>query len=138
VAYPHLADNPVPKLVKLLAALDALALDTGSAHFEPSNLEIVNIDIGNQATNVIPEKAKAAFNIRFNDHWNGKTLENKIRETLDAAQVPYQLDITVGGESFYTAPGAFSDMIEAAIEKATGKKPELSTSGGTSDARYIK
>lgn len=138
VAYPHLADNPVPKLVKLLGALDALVLDTGSDHFEPSNLEIVNIDIGNQATNVIPEKAKAAFNIRFNDHWNGQTLEHKIRETLDAANIPYQLDIVVGGESFYTAPGAFSAMIESAIEKATGKKPELSTSGGTSDARYIK
>lgn len=138
VAYPHLADNPVPKLVKLLGALDALVLDNGSDHFEPSNLEIVNIDIGNTATNVIPEKAKAAFNIRFNDHWSGQTLEKQIRETLDAAQIPYQLDITVGGESFYTPPGAFSDMIEAAIEKATGKKPELSTSGGTSDARYIK
>lgn len=138
VAYPHLADNPVPKLVKLLGALDALVLDAGSDHFEPSNLEIVNIDIGNQATNVIPEKAKAAFNIRFNDHWNGQTLEKKIRETLDTAGITYKLDITVGGESFYTAPGAFSAMIESAIEKATGKKPELSTSGGTSDARYIK
>lgn len=138
VAYPHLADNPVPKLVKLLSALDDLELDTGSAHFQPSNLEIVNIDIGNQATNVIPAKAKASFNIRFNDHWNGETLAAKIRATLDAVNLPYDLDIRVGGESFYTAPGTYSDMIVAAIEKATGQKPELSTSGGTSDARYIK
>lgn len=138
VAYPHLADNPVPKLVKLLSALDDLGLDSGSDHFQPSNLEIVNIDIGNAATNVIPEKAKAVFNIRFNDHWSGQTLETKIRDTLDAAQLPYQLEVRVGGESFYTAPGAHSDMIVAAIEKATGQRPELSTSGGTSDARYIK
>jgi succinyl-diaminopimelate desuccinylase len=138
VAYPHLADNPVPKLVRLLAALDDLVLDTGSAHFQPSNLEIVTVDVGNPATNVIPAQARAAFNIRFNDHWSGKTLEQKIRSTLDAVNLPYQLDVQVGGESFYTAPGVYSDMIAAAIEKATGQKPELSTSGGTSDARYIK
>lgn len=138
VAYPHLADNPVPKLIKLLSVLDALVLDTGSDHFQPSNLEIVNIDIGNSATNVIPAKAKASFNIRFNDHWSGETLAAKIRETLDNIKLPYDLDIRVGGESFYTAPGAYSDMIVTAIEKATGQKPELSTSGGTSDARYIK
>jgi len=138
VAYPHLADNPVPKLVKLLSALDALVPDNGSDHFQPSNLEIVTVDVGNPATNVIPARAKAAFNIRFNDHWNGDTLEAKIRETLDRAKLPYQLDVQVGGESFYTAPGVYSDMIAAAIEKTTGQKPELSTSGGTSDARYIK
>jgi len=138
VAYPHLADNPVPKLVKLLSALDALVLDTGSDHFQPSNLEIVNIDIGNPATNVIPAHAKASFNIRFNDHWRGETLEQKIRATLDATGFSYQLEARTGGESFYTPPGPYSDMIVAAIEKATGQRPELSTSGGTSDARYIK
>jgi succinyl-diaminopimelate desuccinylase len=138
VAYPHLADNPVPKLVKLLAALDALVLDAGSNHFDPSNLEVVNIDIGNKAENVIPEKARATFNIRFNDHWSGATLEQKLRATLDAANTPYDLKIRVGGESFYTAPGDHSTMLVQAIEKATGHKPELSTSGGTSDARYIK
>lgn len=138
VAYPHLADNPIPKLVRLLGALDALALDSGNEHFQPSNLEVVNIDIGNKAENVIPARARATFNIRFNSLWSGKTLENKIRETLDAAGIPYHLDIRVGGESFYTAPGTHSDLIVETIRKHTGRTPELSTSGGTSDARYIK
>lgn len=138
VAYPHLADNPVPKLVTLLSALDGLTLDEGNAHFQPSNLEIVNIDIGNSATNVIPARAKAVFNIRFNDQWDGKKLEEKIRATLDAAAIAYHLRVTVGGESFYTTPGADSDIIVDSIRKHTGRTPELSTSGGTSDARYIK
>ena len=138
VAYPHLADNPVPKLVRLLAALDALTLDEGSAHFQPSNLEVVNIDIGNTAENVIPARARATFNIRFNDQWSGETLETKIRETLDAAKTPYDLKTRTGGESFYTAPGPHSDLIVEMIKKHTGRTPELSTSGGTSDARYIK
>lgn len=138
VAYPHLADNPIPKLVRLLGALDALVLDSGNEHFQPSNLEVVNIDIGNKAENVIPARARATFNIRFNSLWSGKTLESKIRETLDAAGIPYHLDIRVGGESFYTAPGTHSDLIVETIRKHTGRTPELSTSGGTSDARYIK
>jgi succinyl-diaminopimelate desuccinylase len=138
VAYPHLADNPVPKLVKLLAALDALTLDDGNEHFQPSNLEIVNIDIGNTAENVIPARARATFNIRFNDHWSGQTLETKIRETLDSTGVAYDLRTRTGGESFYTPPGAHSDLIVETIKKHTGRTPELSTSGGTSDARYIK
>lgn len=138
VAYPHLADNPIPRLIRLLAALDALVLDAGNAHFQPSNLEIVNIDVGNSAHNVIPARAKATFNVRFNDQWSGETLTRKIRETLDLAQIPYQLDIRVGGESFYTPPGAHSKLIVDTIEKHTGLTPELSTSGGTSDARYIK
>jgi len=138
VAYPHLADNPIPKLVRLLGALDALALDSGNEHFQPSNLEVVNIDIGNKAENVIPARARATFNIRFNSLWSGKTLESKIRETLDAVGIPYHLDIRVGGESFYTAPGPHSDLIVETIRKHTGRTPELSTSGGTSDARYIK
>jgi succinyl-diaminopimelate desuccinylase len=138
VAYPHLADNPIPKLVRLLAALDALKLDEGSAHFQPSNLEVVNIDIGNTATNVIPARARATFNIRFNDQWSGKTLEAKIRATLDSAQTRYDLKTRTGGESFYTPPGTHSDLIVETIKKHTGRTPELSTSGGTSDARYIK
>jgi len=138
VAYPHLADNPIPKLVGLLAALDALKLDDGNEHFQPSNLEVVNIDIGNTAENVIPARARAVFNIRFNDQWSGKTLEAKIRAALDGAKTPYDLKTRTGGESFYTAPGAHSDLIVETIKKHTGRKPELSTSGGTSDARYIK
>lgn len=138
VAYPHLADNPIPKLLTLLLALDGLVLDAGTAHFDPSNLEIVNIDVGNTATNVIPEKASAAFNVRFNDSYTGRTLSEKLRATLDATGIAYDITFRIGGESFYTAPGAYSDMVSASIERVTGKKPELSTSGGTSDARFIR
>ncbi len=138
VAYPHLADNPITKLTRLLSALDALVLDNGNEHFQPSNLEVVNIDVGNTAENIIPARARATFNIRFNDQWSGATLERKIRDALDAVQTPYKLDIRVGGESFYTAPGPHSDLIVETIRKHTGRTPELSTSGGTSDARYIK
>ncbi|MBI1216076.1 MAG: succinyl-diaminopimelate desuccinylase [Alphaproteobacteria bacterium] len=138
VAYPHLADNPVPKLVKLLSVLDGLELDKGTTHFQPSNLEIVNIDVGNKATNVIPAQAKAAFNVRFNDSHTGKALEKRLRDALDAAKLDYKLDVTVGGECFYTAPGEFSDMVVKAIKNVTGRDAELSTSGGTSDARFIR
>lgn len=138
VAYPHLADNPVPKLVRLLQALDALELDRGTAHFEPSNLEIVNIDAGNAAENVIPAEARAVFNVRFNDTYTGESLEKRLREALDAAEIPYALRVRVSGESFYTPPGPHSGMIAGAIRKVTGKEAELSTSGGTSDARFIR
>jgi len=138
VAYPHLADNPVPKLLKLLTALDSLVLDHGTAHFDPSNLEIVNIDIGNSATNVIPAEARAVFNVRFNDTYTGAALEQKIRATLDSCASPYALSIRVGGESFYTSPGKWSDLVSKSVEKATGKTPEASTTGGTSDARFIR
>ncbi len=138
VAYPHLADNPVPKLLKLLTALDALELDQGSAHFQPSNLEIVNIDIGNAVDNLIPAAARATFNVRFNDSFTGASLERKLRATLDACAVPYSLDIRVGGESFYTPPGAYSAIVQEAITRRTGLTPELSTTGGTSDARFIR
>lgn len=138
VAYPHLANNPVPKLVKLLAALDDLELDKGTAHFQPSNLEIVNIDIGNKADNVIPAEARAMFNVRFNDSFTGASLEKKLRETLDGLKIPYQLAIRVSGESFYTPPGACSDIVAKAIKKVTGREAELSTTGGTSDARFIR
>ena len=138
VAYPHLADNPVPKLLALLKAIDDLELDKGTAHFQPSNLEIVNIDIGNAAENVIPAAARATFNVRFNDQYSGATLEKKLRDVLDAQKIPYQMTVRVGGESFYTPPGRFSDMVLRAVKKVTGLTPELSTSGGTSDARFIK
>jgi succinyl-diaminopimelate desuccinylase len=138
VAYPHLADNPVPKLLALLTSIDALVLDTGTAHFQPSNLEIVNIDINNKASNVIPEKARATFNVRFNDTYTGDTLDEKLRQVLDACNIPYHIDSRIGGESFYTTPGVQSDLLVNAIRKVTGHEPVLSTSGGTSDARYIK
>ena len=138
VAYPHLADNPVPKLLSLLKTIDDLELDKGTAHFQPSNLEIVNIDIGNKAENVIPAAARAIFNVRFNDQYTGATLEKKLRETMSALKIPYHMDVRVGGESFYTPPGKHSDLLLNAIKKVTGKDAEISTSGGTSDARFIK
>jgi len=138
VAYPHLAQNPIPGLMTLLQALDGLVLDTGTAHFDPSNLEIVNIDVGNTAENVIPARASATFNVRFNDSYTGRSLEDRLRATLDAQNIPYDLHIRIGGESFYTPPGKYSDMATAAIAEVTGRTPVLSTTGGTSDARFIK
>ncbi len=138
VAYPHLADNPVPKLLKLLNALNGLELDKATAHFQPSNLEIVNIDVGNTADNVIPASARATFNVRFNDQYTGASLEKKLRAALDACQIPYQIAARIGGESFYTQPGEYSALLQKAIHKITGQTAELSTTGGTSDARFIK
>jgi succinyl-diaminopimelate desuccinylase len=138
VAYPHLADNPIPKLLTLLKALDGLELDKGTAHFQPSNLEIVNIDIGNAADNVIPAAARATFNVRFNDSYSSASLEEKLRAALNLCGLPYQMTVRVGGESFYTPPGKHSEMLREAIKKVTGQTPELSTTGGTSDARFIR
>jgi succinyl-diaminopimelate desuccinylase len=143
VAYPYLADNPIPKLLTLLKALDDLDLDQGTddfktAHFQPSNLEIVNIDIGNTADNIIPETARATFNVRFNDQHTGVRLEKKLRDTLDACHIPHQMCARIGGESFYTPPGKYSEILQKAIRNVTGRIAELSTTGGTSDARFIK
>jgi succinyl-diaminopimelate desuccinylase len=137
VAYPQLADNPLPRLVRLLAALDALTLDSGTAHFDPSNLEIVSIDVGNPAANVIPAKGEAAFNIRFNDSYDGAALEALLRSTLDRAGGGYELALELTGESFLSPPGPFTDLVIDAVEAATGVRPEPSTTGGTSDARFI-
>ncbi|MGF1605524.1 MAG: succinyl-diaminopimelate desuccinylase [Rhodothalassiaceae bacterium] len=138
VAYPHLADNPIPKLLRLLAALDALVLDEGTAHFQPSTLAITSVDVGNGATNVIPGVASARFNIRFNDLHSGGSLEPLLRQSLDAVGVEYELDTLVTGEAFLTPRGPLVDALVAAIEQHTGRTPTLSTSGGTSDARFIK
>jgi succinyl-diaminopimelate desuccinylase len=137
VAYPQLADNPLPRLVRLLTALDELTLDNGTAHFDPSNLEIVTIDVGNVATNVIPAKAEAVFNIRFNDTYDSVALEALIRGALDAAGGGYTLDFEVTGESFLTPPGPLARIVKDAVEAATGLRPGYSTTGGTSDARFI-
>jgi len=138
VAYPQRADNPVPKLVRLLAALDNLELDKGTAHFQPSNLEITTIDVNNRAENVIPAEAQARFNVRFNDSFTGVKLEKLLRDTLDAQKIPYEIRFRLSGESFYTPPGAHSDMLLKAIKTVTGRDAELSTTGGTSDARFIR
>ena len=137
VAYPHLADNPLPRLIRLLAALDALELDRGTPHFDASNLEIVSIDVGNAATNVIPAKGEAVFNIRFNDLHSSRSLEDLIRRTLDAAGGGYELAFEITGESFLCPPGRLSDIVMDAAEAVTGIRPQASTTGGTSDARFI-
>jgi succinyl-diaminopimelate desuccinylase len=136
VAYPHLADNPAPKLVALLAELDALVLDEGTDWFQASNLEITEIAIGNPAHNVIPAKASARISIRFNDLHTGGELGQRVIEI--AHRHGGTARPVISGEAFLTQPGAFSDIVSAAIEAETGIAPELSTSGGTSDARFLK
>jgi succinyl-diaminopimelate desuccinylase len=136
-AYPHLADNPVHRLIDMLHAVTAAPLDGGTAHFQPSTLQVSTIDVGNPAANVIPAEARAVFNIRFNDGWTGDRLEAWLREKLDGVGGRYDLAIRVSGESFLTPPGAVSDILSTAIERTLGRKPELSTTGGTSDARFI-
>lgn len=141
VAYPHLADNAAHLLVRMMHALTHEPLDAGNAHFQPSSLQITSIDIGNATENVIPGSAEARFNIRFNDMHSSDSLGRWIRKTLDeAAGEPgrYDLKIRVSGESFIFPPGELSALLSAGIEQVTGRKPELSTTGGTSDARFIK
>ncbi|WP_299810292.1 succinyl-diaminopimelate desuccinylase [uncultured Roseibium sp.] len=142
VAYPHLADNPIPGLVRLIAALDALELDQGNERFQPSNLEVVNIEVGNPAFNVIPARAEARFNIRSNDAWTLDKLKAKISETLQAVDLgSLQLEIAFrrdASESFLTKDETLIAALGKAVEAETGRVPELSTGGGTSDARFIK
>lgn len=139
-AYPHLADNPAHHMVRLLGALTATPLDQGTEHFQPSTLQISTIDIANPATNVIPGEARASFNIRYCDLHDSESLTAWLRETLDAAAdgADFSLDVRVTGEAFLTPPGALSDAISGAVASVTGRTPELSTTGGTSDARFIK
>jgi succinyl-diaminopimelate desuccinylase len=137
-AYPHLADNAAHRLVAMLHALIAAEFDRGSEHFQPSTLQISTIDIGNPASNVIPAAARAVFNIRFNDCWTSEKLGRWLRQRLDEAGGRYTLDISVGGEAFVVAPGMLSDCLAEAIRRVTGRTPELSTTGGTSDARFIR
>ena len=137
VGYPHLADNPIHTLIRMLAALTAAPIDSGNDAFQASSLQLTTIDVGNVATNIIPARAKARFNIRFNDMHSSATLEAWIRKTLDAVGGRYALAIEVSGESFLTPEGELSAIVTAAIEEVTGRKPALSTTGGTSDARFI-
>lgn len=142
VAYPHLARNPVPDLVRLLAALDALVLDTGTERFEPSNLEITSVDVGNRATNVVPRQAVARFNVRFNDAWTLDGLKARLRACLDeAGPLACAFDLVFlddASESFLTHDAGLIETLSAAVEAETGRRPDLSTGGGTSDARFIK
>jgi len=141
-AYQHLADNPLPVMIEMLSAINGEPLDQGSDHFPPSNLEITTVDVGNTATNVIPAKVEASFNIRFNDLHSGAGLEQRLHaliETIAAkSETRYGLEFTISGESFLTPPGDLSLILQQAAQQVTGRVPELSTSGGTSDARFIK
>lgn len=141
VAYPHLADNPVPKLLRALSALIAEPLDKGTENFDPSNLEITALETGNRAFNVIPAEARAQFNIRFNDlHTADNLRELVLKRVMDAAgdDAHFQIDWEPSSDCFLTQRGAFTDLVADAIKETTGVAPELSTSGGTSDARFIK
>lgn len=136
VAYPHLADNPLPKLVAILAELDALVLDEGTDWFQPSNLEITDLEVGNPAHNVIPAKATARLSIRFNDTHSGTSLSDMvaaIAEKHGGVAKPI-----ISGEPFLTPPGEFSQIIADAVKAETGIDPEPSTTGGTSDARFLR
>jgi succinyl-diaminopimelate desuccinylase len=138
-AYPGRADNPIPKLLRLLDALIAAPLDKGTAHFEPSNLEIVSVDVGNPAFNVIPAQACACVNIRFNDLWTPETLAAELRRRLDSGGMQFTLTLEpCNAPSFLTTPDAFTKLVADAVERKTGRRPTLSTSGGTSDARFIR
>ncbi len=137
VAYPQRADNPIHRLMQALTALIAAPLDAGTDWFEPSTLQITSIDVGNAATNVIPESARAALNIRFNDRHSGASLIAWVRATLARYADRFELDASISGESFVTKPGPLVDILRNAILGATGVEPKLDTGGGTSDARFI-
>jgi succinyl-diaminopimelate desuccinylase len=141
-AYPHLADNPIPGLTRLMAALDALVLDGGNDRFQPSNLELVSVDTGNPAFNVIPARCEARFNIRYNDEWTLESLKAKITDVLRGVDLGnLQLDIEFrrdASESFLTRDEVLIEALSRAVAAETGRTPELSTGGGTSDARFIK
>ncbi|WP_407150005.1 succinyl-diaminopimelate desuccinylase [Bradyrhizobium sp. ORS 86] len=141
VAYPHRASNPVPDISRLIVALSDEPLDHGSAQFQASNLEFTSVDVGNSATNVIPGQARARFNIRYNDNHTQESLRRLVDERLAKAcgnRIRAHIEWLPSNSSvFVTKPGPFTDLAVAAIEEVTGRRPELSTSGGTSDARFI-
>ncbi len=137
VAYPHMADNPIPKLVRILSRIEGIALDEGTDWFQASNIEITDIEVGNPATNVIPKAAKARLSIRFNDLHSGEALVAMISAIVHAEAADGEVVARISGEAFLTPPGSFSSLISDAITAATGIKPELSTTGGTSDARFL-
>lgn len=141
-AYPHRANNPLPAIARLMDRLSSHELDQGTDHFDASTLAVVTIDTGNPATNVIPANCRATVNIRFNDLHSGasltKWLEEEAKKVADDFGVAITMDVKTSGESFLTPPGALSDLIAKSVEAETGRTPELSTSGGTSDARFVK
>ena len=141
VAYPETAQNPVRALPLILASLFEPKLDQGTADFQPSNLEVVSVDVGNPAANVIPGEVRLAFNVRYNDLWTPESLAaeitKRIAEAVPGARTTLTFEPT-NAVAFLTRPGPFTDLVSAAVENVTGRRPELSTGGGTSDARFIK
>jgi succinyl-diaminopimelate desuccinylase len=139
-AYPEKSVNPIPVLMKILGRLSEMPLDEGSPGFQPSRLVITTIDVGNPAHNVIPATARAKFNIRFNPNHSGAELAARIRSLVEGVHdgVTIEADLSVSGEAFYTEPGSLTDLMQQAIRDETGRSSILSTSGGTSDARFIK
>ncbi|WP_209835426.1 succinyl-diaminopimelate desuccinylase [Ruegeria sp. HKCCE3926] len=141
-AYPHRAKNPLPAMARLMDRLAGHELDQGTDHFDASTLAVVTIDAGNAATNVIPAQCKGTVNIRFNDLHSGASLSDWLKSEADqvAARFGVEIDVAIkiSGESFLTPPGPLSDLVAKAVEAETGATPELSTTGGTSDARFIK
>jgi succinyl-diaminopimelate desuccinylase len=140
-AYPHIADNPIRALSPVLTALFSPPLDQGNADFEPTNLEVVSVDVGNPAFNVIPGEARLTFNIRFNDLWTPESLAAEIKRRVAAADVGGRTTLVfepTNAVAFLTKPGQFTDLVAAAVQDVTGRTPSLSTGGGTSDARFIK
>lgn len=137
-AYPERAINPITILLAMLIRLKSTELDTGSEFFPPSNLEITTVDVGNPSENTIPARATAKFNIRFNDHFDSLAIEQWIRSQCDMIGGDYSLAIRVSGESFLSPPGPLSEALVKAVKEVNGMIPQLSTTGGTSDARFIK
>jgi len=141
-AYPHRARNPLPAMARLRDRLASHELDRGTEHFDPSTLAVVTIDTGNPATNVIPAQGTGAVNIRFNDTHTGASLTDWLRAEADRVAeefgVAVEMQVKISGESFLTPPGPLSDLVSAAVEAETGVTPALSTTGGTSDARFVK
>jgi succinyl-diaminopimelate desuccinylase len=137
VAYPHLADNPIPKLVRILSRIDGIVLDEGTDWFQPSNIEITELEVGNPATNVIPNAAKARLSIRFNDLHSGEALVAMITAIAHDVEPATDVVARISGEAFLTPPGELSSLVAAAIAEVAGVAPELSTTGGTSDARFL-
>ena len=137
-AYPHLAENPLSKLVKMLEPLAEEQLDQGTEYFPPTTAAISSIDTGNSATNVIPQKVTASFNIRFNDSRTAEDIEEWLRGHFDSVGGSYQLETACSSNAFITEPGALSEDLISAIKDVVGSSPEMSTTGGTSDARFIR
>ena len=137
-AYPQLADNPIERLVRLLQRLIRTPLDEGSEHFEPSTVAVTTVDVGNTAGNVIPARARAALNIRFNDRHSGGTLRAHLRRLCDEAGGAVDLDVEVSGEAFLRPPDEFAHLVADAARQVLGQRPAYGTGGGTSDARFIK